>query len=241
MNKVKIATWSELPQRQPIGALVEGVDLVIVRWEDHISVLYGRCQHRGALMADGYIDGDNIICGVHFWDYRIDTGVSAYNNNEYLDKFTAWIEDDAVYVYTDEIIAWKQQHPQPYNRETYQGAYADIHGTVEEPNTKYIQQLAANGLGKVGHHGAMAAMGVPIPELPKWDDLQFLTAQLARLPLLDDAEVGTELIIGKNAKQPLKLEMPIFVSDMSFGALSEEAKVALAKGAELAGTGICSG
>jgi glutamate synthase domain-containing protein 2 len=31
------------------------------------------------------------------------------------------------------------------------------------------------------------------------------------------------------------------VSDMSFGALSEEAKVALARGAELAGTGICSG
>ncbi|MDH3375262.1 MAG: FMN-binding glutamate synthase family protein, partial [Gammaproteobacteria bacterium] len=30
-------------------------------------------------------------------------------------------------------------------------------------------------------------------------------------------------------------------SDMSFGALSEEAKVALSKGAELAGTGICSG
>lgn len=35
--------------------------------------------------------------------------------------------------------------------------------------------------------------------------------------------------------------MPIFVSDMSFGALSEEAKIALARGAELAGTGICSG
>ena len=35
--------------------------------------------------------------------------------------------------------------------------------------------------------------------------------------------------------------MPLFVSDMSFGALSEEAKVALARGAELAGTGICSG
>jgi len=39
----------------------------------------------------------------------------------------------------------------------------------------------------------------------------------------------------------LKLGIPLFVSDMSFGALSEEAKVALAKGAELAGTGICSG
>jgi len=53
--------------------------------------------------------------------------------------------------------------------------------------------------------------------------------------------VGTELIIGPEAKKPLKLKIPLFVSDMSFGALSEEAKISLAKGAELAGTGICSG
>ena len=42
-------------------------------------------------------------------------------------------------------------------------------------------------------------------------------------------------------KKPLRLEMPLFVSDMSYGALSEEAKIAMAKGAEGAGTGICSG
>ncbi len=53
--------------------------------------------------------------------------------------------------------------------------------------------------------------------------------------------MGTELVIGPRAKRPLRLEIPLFVSDMSFGALSLEAKVALAKGAELAGTGICSG
>ena len=84
-------------------------------------------------------------------------------------------------------------------------------------------------------------MGVPAPDLPRWDDLQFLTAQLAKLPKLDDASVGTELVIGPAAEKPLKLEIPLFVSDMSFGALSFEAKVALSKGAELAGTGICSG
>jgi glutamate synthase domain-containing protein 2 len=39
----------------------------------------------------------------------------------------------------------------------------------------------------------------------------------------------------------LHLQIPLFVSDMSFGALSEEAKVALATGAEMVGTGICSG
>ena len=42
-------------------------------------------------------------------------------------------------------------------------------------------------------------------------------------------------------RKPLRLKIPIFVSDMSFGALSEEAKTALAKGAEMAGTGIASG
>jgi len=241
MNKVKIADWSQIPDRQPIGALIEDVDLVIVRWDNNVSVLYGRCLHRGALMADGRIDGDNLICGVHNWDYRFDTGVSSYNDKEVLYKFQAWVEDDAVYVDTDEIIAWRDKHPQPYNRDAYQGAYADLHGTPEEPYTQYIHHLAAHGLSKVGHHGPVAAMGIPAPDLPRWDDLQFVTAQLARLPQLDNTPVDTDLTIGPRSQQPLKLAMPIFVSDMSFGALSEEAKVALAKGADLAGTGICSG
>ena len=31
---VKVATWSEVPERTPIGATVEGIDLVIVRRGD---------------------------------------------------------------------------------------------------------------------------------------------------------------------------------------------------------------
>jgi glutamate synthase domain-containing protein 2 len=87
----------------------------------------------------------------------------------------------------------------------------------------------------------MTAMGVPRYKLPQWDDIQIMTAQMATKPLLEDVQVGTELIIGPQAKKPLVLKIPLFVSDMSFGALSEEAKIALAKGANLAGTGICSG
>jgi glutamate synthase domain-containing protein 2 len=68
-----------------------------------------------------------------------------------------------------------------------------------------------------------------------------MVAQMATKPLLEDIAVGTELVIGPKAKKPLKLNIPLFVSDMSFGALSEEAKISLATGAELAGTGICSG
>jgi glutamate synthase domain-containing protein 2 len=222
---------------------VADVDLVIVRYDDQVSVLYGRCQHRGALLADGTIIGQNIVCGVHNWDYRYDTGVSEYRNDEYLHKFKAWIDlaDDAVYVDEQEVIAWRVTHPQPYHRDEYQGLYADLHGTPEEPYNKYIGDLAKNGLKKWGHHGSVSAMGVALTELPRWEDINLVTGQLARRPLLDEAEVGTELIVGPNAKKPLRLEIPSLVSDMSFGALSEEAKVALAMGAEMSGTGICSG
>jgi glutamate synthase domain-containing protein 2/rubrerythrin len=113
--------------------------------------------------------------------------------------------------------------------------------TSLEPTLEFIHSLARDGLEKTGHHGPMGAMGVPRPTLPQWDDIQILPAQLATKPLAEDVEVGTELVIGPNARKPLRLAIPIFVSDMSYGALSEEAKTALAKGAQMAGTGIASG
>lgn len=243
MKKIAITTLSDLAPLKPTYALVADVDLVMVRseGEDKVSILYGRCLHRGALMADGHIEGNNLVCGLHDWDYGYETGVSSYNPEERLQRFTSWVEDGKVWVDEDEIRAWAVDNPQPYDRDAYQGLYKDIHGASEEPHTQYIQHLAEHGLSKVGHHGRVGAMGVPRDELPKWEQIQLLTAQLQKLPLLDDAAVGTEVIIGVNAKKPLLLDRPLFVSDMSFGALSEEAKVALAKGAELAGTGICSG
>jgi glutamate synthase domain-containing protein 2 len=243
VKATKVATWSELEDRKPAYALVGGVDLIVIRYDDAVSVLYGRCLHRGALMSDGHVDGENLMCGLHGWDYRVDSGVSEYNNTEVLQKFSAWIDHDAdaVLVDANEVAAWERDHPQPYKRDEYLGLYQDVHGTPEESNNGYIQMLARDGLSKSGHHGPASAMGVPITELPRWDDLQILTAQLHRPPLMDDAAVDTRCVIGPNARKPLTLEIPIFVSDMSFGALSEEAKVALARGAELAGTGICSG
>ncbi len=113
--------------------------------------------------------------------------------------------------------------------------------TPEEPTVARIHELARDGLSKLGHHGEMGAMGVPRKDLPHWDDIQILAAQMARKPLLDEASVATAVTIGPRAQKPLNLAIPLFVSDMSFGALSLEAKTALARGAEMAGTGICSG
>ncbi len=242
-DTIKVATWSQLQDRVPTYALAGDVDLVVIRYDDQVSVLFGRCLHRGALMSDGHVEGNNLYCGVHNWDYRVDSGVSEYNNAEALHKFPATIDagNDAVLINADDVAEFQRAHPQPFNRDEYLGLYQDVHGSPEEPHNDYIQMLARKGKQGIGHHGPVTSMGVPTTQLPQWNDIQFVTAQLARQPLLDDEHVGTEMAIGSRAKKPLRLNIPLFDSYISFGALSEEAKVALSKGAELAGTGICSG
>ena len=151
-TRAKVATWSDLEDRSPAYALVAGVDLVVIRFDDQVSVMYGRCHHRGALLADGSIVGPNLICGVHGWDYRYDTGVSEYNNAEALHRFSAEIDvdDDAVWVDESEVEAFAEAHPQPYGRDDYLGLYQDIHGTPQEPYNAYIQSLARVGLSPLG-------------------------------------------------------------------------------------------
>lgn len=97
-----------------------------------------------------------------------------------------------------------------------------------------IHQMAVTG------HSIHAAMGTQMP-MPGWDDILLLGAQLNPPPLDDDAPVMTTTVIGHNAKRPMILDSPVYISHMSFGALSKETKVALAKGSAMARTAMCSG
>ena len=70
-----------------------------------------------------------------------------------------------------------------------------------------------------------------------FDDLVFVPAQLAKKPVdYFKEEISSKTIIGKNSKKPIELKTPIIIGAMSFGALSKEAKTALAKSSTLAGT-----
>jgi methylamine---glutamate N-methyltransferase subunit C len=89
---------------------------------------------------------------------------------------------------------------------------------------------------KVGAPGPTVAMGVPRNRLPSWDEIQILTAQFARRPLASDTEVDCAMVIGPEARRPLRLDMPLLVTDMSFGSLSREAKIALAMERRTGGT-----
>ncbi len=99
---------------------------------------------------------------------------------------------------------------------------------------KEIHEMAVTG------KSISAAMGTEIP-MPDWDDILILGAQLDPMPLDEDADVDTRTVIGKHAVKPLILDNPVYISHMSFGALSREAKISLAKGSAMAHTAMCSG
>ena len=97
-----------------------------------------------------------------------------------------------------------------------------------------IHQMAVSGKSIGG------SMGTTMP-MPNWDDILILGAQLNPPPLNEEDNVEIMTVIGKNAKRPMILQNPVYISHMSFGALSKEIKIALAKGSSMAKTAMCSG
>lgn len=99
---------------------------------------------------------------------------------------------------------------------------------------KEIHDMAVSG------KSIIEAMGTQM-QMPSWDDILILGAQLNPMPLDEHAPVSTMTVIGKHAKRPMILGTPVYISHMSFGALSKEVKVALSAGSAMAQTAMCSG
>ncbi|MGN0483345.1 MAG: glutamate synthase-related protein [Lachnospiraceae bacterium] len=130
----------------------------------------------------------------------------------------------------------RQKTPTPQHAGVSELSY-DNRFLRQDANCRYmdeIHEIAVSG------HSIHAAMGTQMP-MPSWDEILLLGAQLNPPPLEDDAFVSTMTILGKHAKKPMILSSPVYISHMSFGALSKEIKVALAKGSAMAKTAMCSG
>jgi nitrite reductase/ring-hydroxylating ferredoxin subunit len=111
-RRTRVAAFSDLEDGKPTNALVAGVDLVVVRAGPDVSVFYGGCPHRGVLLADGRVDGDRLVCGVHGWSYDRKTGMAL--RGKVLAGFTSWVDQaaDAVLVDEAEVETWQRAHPQ---------------------------------------------------------------------------------------------------------------------------------
>ena len=99
-----------------------------------------------------------------------------------------------------------------------------------------IRRAANTGIYRIRGFGAKR-------ELPTLDDLVFLGASMSRYPLEGYREAcGTDVVIGEGrAERPVRLEIPITIAGMSFGSLSAQAKEALGRGANAAGTSTTTG
>lgn len=133
------------------------------------------------------------------------------------------IEDEAEPVVGEERTVTSLDYPEAYARRDDSVRYM-----------KEIHQMAVSG------STIIEAMGTQM-QMPGWDDILVLGAQLNPMPLSEHAPVNTVTVIGKNAKKPMILENPVYISHMSFGALSKETKTALAMGSSMAGSAMCSG
>lgn len=139
------------------------------------------------------------------------------------------IEEDS----TSEEEKVEEKSNQENKLEKYLKEYSRESDEVEQKMSD-IHMMAITG------KTIISAMGTKLPVV-SWNDILILGGQLNKMPLLESDEVSLKTIIGKNAKKPMILESPIFVSHMSFGALSKEAKTALAIGTSKVKTAICSG
>ena len=137
------------------------------------------------------------------------------------DRFTLWQEEEKPDV--QPVRELKLDYPKEFVR--------------TDPSCRYMKEIHEMAVtGK----SISAAMGTLLP-MPDWDDILILGAQLDPMPLDENAQVRTTTVIGPHAEKPLILENPVYISHMSFGALSREAKVSLARGSAMAHSAMCSG
>ncbi|MBR2557198.1 MAG: alpha-hydroxy-acid oxidizing protein [Methanobrevibacter sp.] len=148
-----------------------------------------------------------------------------------LDKCPICKQDISNFVEVED--AKSSENPEIENTElAYNKDYAKSDRNIRQMDA--IHQMAISGKSIV------SAMYTEL-SMPNWDDILILGNQLNPQPLEGDVKVNTQTIIGKTADKPLVIESPIYITHMSFGALSRETKIALAKGSAAIKTAQCSG
>ncbi|MDD3517765.1 MAG: glutamate synthase-related protein [Chromatiales bacterium] len=227
----RVCRTTDLEEAKGREAMVNGRPVALFLSEGRIHALDDRCPHREGQLSQGTVQNGDAICPLHGWNFDLATGISPYNPHDRIAVYPVRLRDGWV-----EIDAERVPPLPAATFEGYQGRWRRF--ADDDSGKAEIRKLAKGG------RPAVEAMGAPAPTpgaVPDFDHFHLAAAQLARVPKLDDEPVDTRVSIGRGAANPLRLALPAYVSHMSFGALSREAKIALARGSALADTMTCSG
>jgi glutamate synthase domain-containing protein 2 len=115
--------------------------------------------------------------------------------------------------------------------------------------TEMVNVLAKEGAIQVLESDLRATDGKPLKRpfgsarhMSDWEQLMFNPVYLSKPPLELEEEIDLGITIGPLAKKPLRLEIPVIIGAMAYGVgLSKNARLALAKGADMVGTAVNAG
>lgn len=99
-----IASRDELKD-ELISLAVGDQELVIVNYNQQISVFSGLCLHEEALLADGFIEKGFLTCGKHLWRYNLENGELDGQPEVGIKKLNSWFEGDDLYLDLNELDA----------------------------------------------------------------------------------------------------------------------------------------
>ncbi len=211
--------------------LLNGTDVALFRDGEDVRALGGVCPHRGGPLAAGTAAAGVATCPLHGWEFDLRTGISPADPSRRVPTYRCRVVDGTVQVDADSVP------PGPGRPDRYLGRWA--RPGADEHDLVTVHQLADGRPPPLDGTGPIR--GDRATGYPSWDDLVFAPAQLCRPPREHDDVVETAVVLGTGAARPLRLAIPLLVGHLSYGALSIEAKVALARGAREAGTAIGSG
>ena len=226
---VTVMRAEELPPDQPVTVRVNERDLALARCGEggDPHALDNRCPHRGGQLGDGTISGEDIICPLHGYDFDLHTGISRFAPMERVPVYPARIHEGEVQIDADAVPPLPEDHD---------GGYLDRWARRHDEQEPYYEYLQGLRWGP-----PVSAMRTRKQLTPHWDDILLLPGQLAHPPRLQSEPLSLRTVLGRRAERPLVLDVPFFVSHMSFGALSVSAKTALARVSAELGTAIGSG
>lgn len=213
---------------------IDDLSLAIFRDGDRVGAVSNECIHQGGPLSEGKLRDDYIQCPLHGWTFDFETGKGPHRfKGEDIPSHDVKIEEGMVLVSIspsgeDQKLAKESSKVRGYLEEWARG----FDEYEEELYT--IQKVLQEGKSEIT---AMGTTG----KFPDWDSILFRGAQLFRKPLEEYEDIKMQTVIGPECRRPLVLSIPFYVSHMSFGALSREAKIALAKGSSLVDTAMCSG
>jgi len=74
VSLIRVANLEELRGDGPHALSADGFDIVLVRTPSGVRAFDGRCPHQGALLGEGELDGDKLVCRNHRWRFSVDSG-----------------------------------------------------------------------------------------------------------------------------------------------------------------------